>query len=123
MNQTTGNTCCISSITMPYMTQMCTDLLCSPNTHTILIHRSQRDHQDALEEHSPQGRHTTDGHNTPAPPSIHPRDHPAPAQKAPPNAEHVHMMMVMSQLTACPWAASRLVIYISRSGCNCIMEG
>ena len=59
------NTCCLSSMTMPYMTEMCTDLLGSPNTHPISIHRPPRHHQDAPEEQSQQGPRATGMQETP----------------------------------------------------------
>ena len=86
-----GNTCCVSFITMPYMTQMCTDLLNTPHTPPISVHRPPRHHQRALEECTPRDPRTTGTCDTQGPPTSHPRDDPTPPRSATPAEDHEHI--------------------------------
>ena len=70
---------------MPYMTQMCINLLNSPHTHPISIHTPPR------QEERSRGPRTTSTRDTPEPPASRPRDHPAPPRPATPTQERTHI--------------------------------
>ena len=100
-NPTPGSTLCVSSITMPCMTQKSTSLLHAPHTPRISVQRPPRHHQSTLEGHPPQGPPATSTHDTPRPTS-HPRDYPAPPSQIWPALDHPYIHVDAQDLDSQP---------------------
>ena len=89
-----GNTCSVSSITMPCMTQKSTNLPRAPDTPHISVRSPPRHHQSTAEslQAPPQDPPATSTHGTPGP-TYHPRGHPASPSPAKPAQGHPYINM------------------------------
>ena len=79
-----GNICCVSSITIPCMTQKSKNLLRAPHTPPISIHRLQRHHKSTPEGHPPHDPPATSTPDTPRPALTHRTTRHRPAQQGSP---------------------------------------